>query len=344
MQQKYMEKCIELAKQAEGLTSPNPLVGCVITDEFDNIIATGYHHKYGENHAERDALLKINKGDGDTLYVNLEPCSHYGKTPPCTDLIIEKGIKNVIIGMLDPNPLVSGIKKLKEAGIDVTTGVLEDECKKLNEVFITNMTENRIFVALKTATTLDGKIATSNGSSKWITSEKARDEVHKIRKRYDAIMTSSTTIIADNPTMEHRKKVILDRELKTDLKSKIYQQGEIYVFNEKVDDLEGNINLIKTPVQDGKISLEFVYKKLYELGIRSVLIECGGKLNGKALKYTDKIYHFIAPKITGDNHAKSCFDYRNITDISECREFKIDKIEVFEPDILLTYYPIDKKS
>lgn len=344
MQQKYMEKCIELAKQAEGLTSPNPLVGCVITDEFDNIIATGYHHKYGENHAERDALLKINKGDGDTLYVNLEPCSHYGKTPPCTDLIIEKGIKNVIIGMLDPNPLVSGIKKLKEAGIDVTTGVLEDECKKLNEVFITNMTENRIFVALKTATTLDGKIATSNGSSKWITSEKARDEVHKIRKRYDAIMTSSTTIIADNPTMEHRKKVILDRELKTDLKSKIYQQGEIYVFNEKVDDLEGNINLIKTPVQDGKISLEFVFKKLYELGIRSVLIECGGKLNGKALKYTDKIYHFIAPKITGDNHAKSCFDYRNITDISECREFKIDKIEVFEPDILLTYYPIDKKS
>ena len=339
-----MEKCIELAKQAEGLTSPNPLVGCVITDEFDNIIATGYHHKYGENHAERDALLKINKGDGDPLYVNLDPCSHYVKTPPCSDLIIEKGIKNVIIGMLDPNPLVSGIKKLKEAGIDVTTGVLEDECKKLNEVFITNMTENRIFVALKTATTLDGKIATSNGSSKWITSEKARDEVHKIRKRYDAIMTSSTTIIADNPTMEHRKKVILDRELKTDLKSKIYQQGEIYVFNEKVDDLEGNINLIKTPVQDGKISLEFVFKKLYELGIRSVLIECGGKLNGKALKYTDKIYHFIAPKITGDNHAKSCFDYRNITDISECREFKIDKIEVFEPDILLTYYPIDKKS
>lgn len=343
MQQKYMEKCIELAKKAEGITSPNPLVGCVVTDEFDNVIATGYHHKYGENHAERDALLKINKGDGDTLYVNLEPCSHYGKTPPCTDLIIEKGIKHVVVGMLDPNPLVSGIEKLKKAGIDVTTGVLEEECKKLNEVFITNMTENRIFVALKTATTLDGKIATSNGSSKWITSEKARDEVHKIRKRYDAIMTSSTTVIADNPTMEHRKKVILDRELKTNLKSKIYQQGEIYVFNEKVDDLNGNINLIKTPVKDGKISLEFVFKKLYELGMRSVLIECGGKLNGKALKYTDKIYHFIAPKITGDNLSKSCFDYRKIADISECKEFKFDEIKVFEPDILLTYYPIDKK-
>lgn len=339
-----MEKCIELAKLGEGNTSPNPLVGCVITDEFDNVIATGYHKKYGENHAERDALLKINKGDGDTLYVNLEPCSHFGKTPPCTDIIIEKGIKHVVVGMLDPNPIVSGIDKLKAAGIDVTVGVLEDECKKLNEVFIKNIKEKKTFVAIKTATTLDGKIATSSGSSKWITGEKAREEVHKIRRRYDAIMTSSTTVIADNPKMEHKKKIILDRELKTDLKSQIYKQGEIYVFNEKEDDLEGNINFIKTPVKDGKISLEFVFEKLYELGIMSVLIECGGKLNGKALKYADKIYHFLAPKITGDNSAKSCFDYKKITEISECTNYKIDSVEFFDLDILLTYYPIDKNT
>lgn len=338
-----MLKCIELAKLAEGKTSPNPLVGCVVTDEFDNIIATGYHHKYGENHAERDALLKVNKGDGDTLYVNLEPCSHFGKTPPCTDIIIEKGIKNVVIGMLDPNPIVSGIKKLKEAGINVTVGVMENECKKLNEIFITNVQEKRTFIAIKTATTLDGKISTSCGSSKWITSEKARAEVRNIRNKYDAIMTSSTTVIADNPTMFHRKKVILDRELKTDLKSKIYEQGEIYVFNEKTDSLAGNVNFIKTPVKDGKISLEFVFEKLYELGIMSVLIECGGKLNGKALKYADKIYHFIAPKITGDNSAKSCFDYTKINEISECSNYTIDSVEFFEPDILLTYYPIGKK-
>lgn len=337
-----MEKCIELAKKAEGLTSPNPLVGCVITDEFDNVIATGYHHKYGENHAERDALLKINKGEGDTLYVNLEPCSHFGKTPPCTDIIIEKGIKHVVIGMLDPNPAVSGIKKLKEAGIDVTTGVLEDECKKLNEVFIKNMTQKKTFVAIKTAATLDGKTATSTGSSKWITSEKARAEVKIIRNRYDAIMTSSSTIIADNPQMFHRKKIILDRELKTNPESQIYKQGEIYLFNEKKDGLNGNINFIKTPVKDGKISLEFVFEKLYKLGIISVLVESGGKLSGRTLKYADKIYHFIAPKITGDNSSKSCFDFQKITDISQCLNFRIDGIQTFNPDILLTYYPIGK--
>ena len=335
-----MEKCIELAKKAEGLTSPNPLVGCVVTDEFDNIISTGYHRKYGEFHAEREALQNLKKGDGHTLYVNLEPCTHFGKTPPCTDIIIEKGIKHVVIGMRDPNLKVSGIETLKQAGIEVTCPVLEDECKKLNEVFIKNVQEKKTFVAIKTAATLDGKIATSTGSSKWVTSENARKEVRKIRNRYDAIMTSSTTVIADNPTMEHRKKIIIDRELKTDLSSKIYESGEIYVFNEKTDKIQNNITFIKTPVKDGKISLEFVFEKLYTLGIMSVLIESGGKLNGKALKYADKIYHFIAPKITGDNNSKSAFDFRTITDINECLNFKFDSITNFEPDILAIYYPI----
>lgn len=338
MQQKYMQKCIELAKL--GKTSPNPMVGCVITDEFDNIIATGYHKKYGENHAERDALLKINKGEGYTLYVNLEPCSHHGKTPPCTDLIIEKGIKHVVIGMLDPNPKVSGVKQLKDAGITVEVGILEDECKKLNEVFIKNIEQQKTFVAIKTATTLDGKIATYNGSSKWITGEEARSEVKNIRAKYDAIMTSSSTIITDNPTMEHSKKIVLDRELKTNIYAKIYEKGEIYIFNSLVEKVENNKTYIKTPAVDGKISLEFVLQKLYELGIMSVLIECGGKLNGKALKYADKIYHFIAPKILGDNNAKSCFDYRKINNISMCENYKINEVTKFGDDILLTYYPI----
>ena len=338
MQQKYMQKCIELAKL--GNTSPNPMVGCVITDEFDNVIATGYHKKCGENHAERDALLKINKGEGYTLYVNLEPCSHHGKTPPCTDLIIEKGIKHVVIGMLDPNPKVSGIQQLKEAGITVEVGVLEDECKKLNEIFIKNIEQQKTFVAIKTATTLDGKISTANGSSKWITGEEARAEVKNIRAKYDAIMTSSSTVIADNPTMEHKKKIILDRELKTNIYSKIYEQGEIYIFNSLVEKVENNKTYIKTPAIDGKISLEFVLQKLYELGIMSVLIECGGKLNGKALKYADKIYHFIAPKILGDNSGKSCFDYTKINNISLCTDYKIDTISKYGNDLLLTYYPI----
>lgn len=340
MQEKFMKICIELAKQGEGKASPNPLVGCVILDKNGNIISTGFHAKYGENHAERDALLKTKKGEGETLFVNLEPCSHYGKTPPCTDIIIEKGIKHVVIGMLDSNPKVSGIQKLKDAGIKVTTGVLENDCQKLNEVFIKNMQQHKTFVAIKTATTLDGKIATVSGSSKWITAEKAREEVKNIRNRYDAIMTTSSTIIADNPSMEHRCKIILDRELKTDFNSKIYKTGKIYLFYDEKLPAPDFINAIPAPVTNNKIDLDFVFNKLYELGIMSVLIEAGGKLNGEALKFTDKIYHFIAPKITGDNSAKSCFDYQKIDLISECTNYKIDNVQIFTPDILLTYYPI----
>lgn len=339
---KYMKKCIELAKGGEGQTSPNPLVGCVVLDKDGNEISTGFHHKYGENHAERDALLKLTNGEekGGTLIVNLEPCSHHGKTPPCADLIIERGLKRVVIGMQDVNPIVAGngIKKLKNAGIEVVEHVLEDECKILNEVFIKNMTQKKVFVAIKTATTLDGKIATQNGSSKWITSEKAREEVKVIRNRYDAIMTSSATILADNPTMLHRKKIILDRKLRTNLEAPIYKNGEIYLFNDSLDMFEGGINFIKTPVHDEKLDLEFVFNKAYELGIKSVLLESGGHLTGSALKYADKIYHFIAPKITGDNSSLSCFDFQQIDDINKSLNFKFSDIKSFEPDILITYY------
>lgn len=339
---KYMKKCIELAKGGEGQTSPNPLVGCVVLDKDGNEISTGFHHKYGENHAERDALLKLTNGEekGGTLIVNLEPCSHHGKTPPCADLIIERGLKRVVIGMQDVNPIVAGngIKKLKNAGIEVVEHVLEDECKILNEVFIKNMTQKKVFVAIKTATTLDGKIATQNGSSKWITSEKAREEVKVIRNRYDAIMTSSATILADNPTMLHRKKIILDRKLRTNLEAPIYKNGEIYLFNDSLDMFEGGVNFIKTPVHDDKLDLEFVFNKAYELGIKSVLVESGGHLAGSVLKYADKIYHFIAPKITGDNSSLSCFDFQQIDDINKSLNFKFSDIKSFEPDILITYY------
>ena len=338
--EKYMNICIQLAKYGEGNVSPNPLVGCVILDKYGNQISTGFHAKYGQNHAERDALLKLSNGEekDGTLIVNLEPCSHFGKTPPCTDLIIERGIKKVVVGMRDVNPKVSGIQKLQDAGIEVVEGVLEDECKKLNEIFIKNMTENKPFIALKTATTLDGKIATSSGSSKWITSEIAREEVKKIRNRYDAILTTSSTILKDNPKMIHKKKIILDRNLKTNLEADIYKNGEIYLFNETLDMFEGGVNFIKAPIKEDKIDLNFVFEKAWELGIKSILIEAGGHLNGNALKYVDKIYHFIAPKISGDNSSLSCFDYRKISDISECENFTIKSVEMFGNDILLTYY------
>lgn len=342
----YMKKCIELAKNGEGQTSPNPMVGCVVLDKNENEISTGYHHKYGDNHAERDALLKLHNGEekGGTLIVNLEPCSHHGKTPPCADLIIERGLKKVVIGMQDVNPIVAGngINKLQKAGIEVISGIMEEECKKLNEIFIKNMTQNKCFITIKTATTLDGKIATSNGSSKWITSSAAREKVKEIRNCYDAIMTTSSTILADNPTMLHRKKIILDRRLKTNLEAPIYKNGEIYLFNETLDMFEGGVNFIKTPVIANKLDLEFVFERAYELGIKSILIESGGILNGSALKYTDKIYHFIAPKITGDNSSLSCFNFQKINDINNSLNFKIETIEHFEPDILLTYYPINQ--
>ena len=342
----YMKKCIELAKNGEGQTSPNPMVGCVVLDKNENEISTGYHHKYGDNHAERDALLKLHNGEekDGTLIVNLEPCSHHGKTPPCADLIIERGLKKVVIGMQDVNPIVAGngINKLQKAGIEVISGIMEEECKKLNEIFIKNMTQNKCFIAIKTATTLDGKIATSNGSSKWITSSTAREKVKEIRNCYDAIMTTSSTILADNPTMLHRKKIILDRRLKTNLEAPIYKNGEIYLFNETLDMFEGGVNFIKTPVKANKLDLEFVFERAYELGIKSILIESGGILNGSALKYADKIYHFIAPKITGDNSSLSCFNFQKINDINNSLNFEIESIEHFEPDILLTYYPINQ--
>ena len=261
----YMKKCIELAKNGEGQTSPNPRVGCVVLDKNELEISTGYHHKYGDNHAERDALLKLHNGEekGGTLIVNLEPCSHHGKTPPCADLIIERGLKKVVIGMQYVNPIVAGkgINKLQKAGIEVISGIMEKECKKLNEIFIKNMTQNKCFIAIKTATTLDGKIATSNGSSKWITSSAAREKVKEIRNCYDAIMTTSSTILADNPTMLHRKKIILDRRLKTNLEAPIYKNGEIYLFNETLDMFEGGVNFIKTPVKANKLDLEFVFEE-----------------------------------------------------------------------------------
>lgn len=337
-----MKKCIELAKQAQGETSPNPLVGCIVLNDIGEIISTGYHKKYGKNHAERDALLKLDDAKNCTLIVNLEPCSHYGKTPPCADLIIEKGVKRVVYGMKDVNPIVAGngLKKLIDAGIEVIGPILEDECKKLNEIFIKNQVEHKTFVALKTATTIDGKIATSTNDSKWITSDFAREEVRNIRKRYDAILTSSSTILADNPTMEHKCKVILDRKLKTNSQMTIYKQGKIFVFHSLKNQSSlsnNNLQYIYTPIVNNKLGIEFILEELYKRGIMSVLIEAGGKLNGSFLPYIDRLYHFVAPKILGDNNGKSCFYGKEVEKISNCTNLNFESVELFPPDILVNY-------
>lgn len=329
--EKYMKICLDLAIQGKGSVSPNPMVGCVVLDKFGNLVSKGYHKKYGENHAERDALLKLQNSDTEdgTLYVNLEPCSHYGKTPPCVDLIIEKKIKKVVIAMRDPNPKVDGLAKLRQAGIEVVEGILEEEAKFLNRIFIKNMTQKLPYVVLKTATTMDGKIATSTGDSKWITCEESRKEVYKMREEFDCILTSSNTVIADNPSMlvnEKQTKCVLDKDSRTAKDAKIYQQGNIYIASKE-----------NTTIINGQLGLRSVLANLYKNGVRSVFVECGGKLGGAFLRdnLIDEIYQFIAPKIVNDNSAKSCFDGDSVFKISDSKNFKIYDTKIIGKDILI---------
>ena len=326
--EKYMKECFKLAKKGFGKVLPNPMVGCVVLDKNGNVVSKGYHHKYGENHAERDALLKLKnyEAEGGTLYVNLEPCSHYGKTPPCTDLIIKHKLKRVVIGMKDVNPKVEGLTKLKNAGIEVTTGVLEEDAKFLNRVFIKNMTQKMPYVVLKTATTLDGKIATKTGDSKWITTEEARAEVYKMRKEFDCILTSSNTVIADNPKMEHKNKCILDKNSRIPKTSKIFKQGNIFIATKE-----------NTPIKNGNLDIKAVLKELYKKGIYTVFVECGGTLAGSMLKdgLIDEIYQFIAPKILNDNEGKSCYNGDSIENISASKKLQIYSSTTIGNDLLI---------
>lgn len=353
--EKYIKECIELAKLGEGKVSPNPLVGCIIFDKYGNITGKGYHACYGECHAEVNALKEAKeKANGGTLYVSLEPCSHHGKTPPCADKIIQSGIKKVIVGMIDPNPKVSGdgIKKLQSAGIEVISGVLENECKKLNEIFIKHITEQRPFVAIKTASTIDGKISTKIGSSKWITSEAARNEVHRLRNKYDAILTGSGTVIADNPELNCRiecgrnpARVIIDSELKTDPKSRVYADNAAKTYIAAIEDSKGNypenVEIIKCPLTpENKIDLAFLTNELYKKGICSILVEAGGELNGAFIKnnLVDKFYFFIAPKILGDKQARSLIEGFDVLNIDECTNLRFEIIKSLPPDILIEAY------
>jgi len=322
----WIRRCIELAKKGKCNVSPNPMVGAVLVNNQGEEVSCGYHEKYGEAHAEVNCLKNIN-AKGMTLYVNLEPCSHFGKTPPCADLIIEKSIKKVVIGTKDPNPEVcgSGIKKLREAGIEVISEVLENECETLNKVFFKNMKTQKPFVAIKTATTLDGKIATSTGSSKWITSESAREEVQKLRSEFDAILTGSGTVLADNPSLIVRNgnknpiRIIIDRENKVPKNSKVFNDDGVKVIH----------------IVDFKSSGE-LFKELYEDGITSVLVEAGSGLNSALIraKEVDWLYQFIAPKILGGG--KSFVEGFEIEDINDCVKLEFQEIVRFSPDVMLS--------
>lgn len=353
--ERLMRRCLNLAKKGEGKVSPNPLVGCVIFDDDYRIISEGYHIGYGKNHAEREAILNAKEDlKGKSLIVNLEPCSHYGKTPPCADLIIEKGIKRVITGMIDPNPVVKGkgIKKLKAAGIEVITGVLEDECLELNKFFINDIKNKRPYITIKTATTLDGKIAAKTYKSKWITDEASRKEAHKLRNRYDAILTSSSTVIKDNPSLTCRIKngrnpirIIVDTNLNTPSYSNVYNKDGTKVIvlisenikDERIINYPENIQFIKCRIKGNHIDLKSALEKIYNTGIKSILIEAGGKLNKAFIEenLADNLIQFIAPKILGDKNGINFVYGYNRNEISECNNLIFRSTKKLKNDIIL---------
>ena len=316
----YMQRALELAKLGAGFVNPNPMVGAVIVKD-GKIIGEGYHMKYGDLHAERNALKNCKESPkGATMYVTLEPCCHYGKTPPCTDAIIESGISKVFVGTLDVNPMVAGkgAEILRAYGIKVEVGLLEKECKSLNRVFNKFVSSGLPYVVMKYAMTADGKIATSSGESKWITGESARENVHRLRKNLSGIMVGVTTVIMDDPGLDCRLdepsknpvRIICDSHLRTPLDSKVVATaGEIKTIiatsskdAQKVAEYEKRgCTVLQVPATDMGIDLNKLMKDLGNMGIDSILLEGGGTMNFSALnsRIVDEIHVHIAPKIFG---------------------------------------------
>lgn len=357
----YMKMAIDLALKAKGRTSPNPMVGAVVTKD-GKVVGSGYHQKAGKPHAEIEALNNSGeKAREGNIYVNLEPCSYFGRTPPCCDALIESGIKKVFIGMKDPNLRVSGkgIEKLNNAGIETVVGIMEKESRRTNEIFAKFITTQKPFVILKSAASLDGKIAVPSGRSKWITGEKAREKVHEIRAEVDAVMVGVNTVIMDNPYLTARLKgkevksplrIILDSSLRIPENSEVLRVSEeiktVIATTEKAPkkkvkrlELEG-IKIICPGEKDGKVDLEALMVKLGGMEITSVLIEGGSEVNASVLRsrIVDKIVFFYAPKIIGGTNSPPMFGQKGVGELSDAvRIVDLDTLRVGE-DIMVTGY------
>ncbi len=361
MEIKYMERALALAEKGIGYTNPNPLVGAVIVKD-GKIIGEGYHELFGGPHAEINAFRNAS-GDvgGADLYVTLEPCSHYGKTPPCAEAIVKKGIKKVIIALKDPNPRVCGrgIKLLRENGIEVITGVLEEESRRLNEIFIKYIITKLPFCLLKTAMTLDGKTAAATGDSKWITNEESRQYVHELRHRYAAIMTGVGTVLQDDPYLNTRLKyttgrdpvrVIVDSSARIPVTAKVLNLNSaagtvIAVTNRagenKLSELKKlGAEIIITPEADNRVDLGYLMKALGERGIDSVLLEGGSELNFSALEagIIDKVNVFLAPKLIGGREAKTPIGGRGRQFMKNAAVLENMKTRTFGEDIMIEGY------
>ena len=349
-----MQKTFALAENGRGYTSPNPVVGALLVKD-NKIISDGYHQKYGKDHAEVVALKKAgNQAEGSTLYVNLEPCSIYGKTPPCADAVIKAGIREVFIGMLDPNPKVNGngVKKLREAGIKVNTGILEKQARELNRGFISAMERSRPWLTLKLALTTDGYIGDITGKSQWITSDKAREFVKDQRNQHDSVMVGIGTVFKDDPSLlpQNRdgfipRRIVIDDQLlipyRMKLVSDTYKKKTLIVTTQDKKSKKTNelnkigVKIIQPAANEfGWVELEDALKKICDEGISSIYCEGGGLIAGSLItqKLIDELQILIAPKIIGEG-IFSFSGFNRILD--EAIELEWDEPQKLGPDILL---------
>lgn len=354
----FMNLAMKLALKARGKTSPNPMVGALVVRN-SRIIGRGYHERPGLAHAEIIALDEAGKkSKGAVLYVTLEPCTHFGKTPPCVDRIIQSGVKEVIVGMLDPNPLNNGrgINILKQHKVKVKVGFLEDELKKMNAVFIKYITKRKPFVTVKVAQSLDGKIATRAGDSKWITSDKSRAFAHRIRQNYDAVMVGVNTILRDNPGLnawalkKNLIKIIVDSHLSVPEDAAIFSANAVVIIvtlaaragqeteNRKTLSLKARILEVKEKA--GEVNLKDMMKKLAQMGITNILVEGGGTLIGSLFDegLVDRILFFISPKIIGGKEAISSVMGRGISRIDSAIKVESMRARRMGGDFLIEGY------
>lgn len=354
----YMNLAMRLALKGKGKTYPNPMVGALVVNK-GKIVGRGFHAKAGLPHAEIAALDEAGSlTRGATLYVTLEPCAHFGLTPPCVNRIIESRIREVVVGMVDPNPINNGkgIAILRQFGIKVKVGFLEDQLRRMNEVFVKYITKRLPFVTVKVAQSLDGRIATRTGNSKWITSDSSRSFAHRIREDFDAVMVGVNTVLRDNPKLnswfskKQPVKIIVDSQLSTPQDSNIFSKGASVIIvtlpvkpgletdNRKI--IEQKARILEVKEKDGQINLKDMFKRLLKEGIFNVLVEGGGTLNGSLFDdgLVDKVMFFISPKIIGGKDAISSVMGQGVVRVERSIKLKELKSRRFGEDFLIEGY------
>ncbi|MFA6051610.1 MAG: bifunctional diaminohydroxyphosphoribosylaminopyrimidine deaminase/5-amino-6-(5-phosphoribosylamino)uracil reductase RibD [Methylobacter sp.] len=353
----YMAQAIHLAKRGCYTTDPNPRVGCVLVRD-GRVIGEGWHVKAGQGHAEVEALKNVPDAKGATAYVTLEPCSHHGKTPPCCNALINAGVSRVVAAMQDPNPQVSGsgLEKLKEAGIEVSCGVLQEDALALNRGFIKRMTENRPFVRSKLAMSLDGRTAMVSGESKWITGAEARADVHRLRAESSAILTGVNTVLADDPALNARVdweivqpvRVVLDTQLRMPVTAQMVKlPGRSLILTSSQDEQKQQVlqqagfEVYQLPGKDGRLDLHAVMNFLSRQQINELLVEAGSILNGALLAegLVDEWVVYMAPCILGDQ-ARGLFSLPGLQQMADKKNLKLRDVRQVGQDLKLTYTPL----